>query len=368
VGSDTSTQQVHVEEADISIHNCYLDGRTLYLTTGTDPHDAFTAYDISGDSATELSAWQATSVSDAWANAYQRSGPGAHDVWVQDDYAYAACWDAGTFVVDVSDPSNPEYVTNIGGFDPDEIAGWSRAKRSRQGFRPPGNAHYVQPDESGDLLAIGGESWQHEGAGGAMGIDLWDVSDLQNPTKLSTIEPPASPDQTREGTFTTSHNFDIRGDVLYSSWYFGGVKRHDISDPENPAELTAWRRPKAASIWTAQVHDPGSTFVASDYGTAQNGEAGLWVFPDEDGTSLQPFPGQEGTATDTATATTATDTATATTATDTETGTDATDTETDVQTEPATDTETSSPGFGPVAGLSALGLSAWLARRRRDDE
>ena len=107
-----------------------------------------------------------------------------------------------------------------------------------------------------------------------------DVSDATNPTRLSTIAPPKSPGA-YAGTWTTSHNFDIAGDRLFSSWYQGGVKIHDISDPANPEELAWWRRPDEASFWTAKrVSD--SVFLASSMGRRSNGRGGLYTFPIEE--------------------------------------------------------------------------------------
>lgn len=37
-----------------------------------------------------------------------------HDVYVQDGLAYNAFWDAGVVVLDVSDPTSPEFVTQLG--------------------------------------------------------------------------------------------------------------------------------------------------------------------------------------------------------------------------------------------------------------
>ena len=89
-------------------------------------------------------------------------------------------------------------------------------------------------------------------------IDVWDVTDLDAPTKVVTIEAPDRP-----GAFRTSHNFDLTANRLHSSWYEGGVRIHDITDPANPEEIASYR-PEGSPFWTA-VRSRGFT-IASDIG------------------------------------------------------------------------------------------------------
>ena len=112
------------------------------------------------------------------------------------------------------------------------------------------------------------------------------MSDPANPTRLATIDPPPVPEGEAgtyfNGYWTTAHNFDVVGDYLYSSWYRGGVKVHDVSNPENPEELARWQDGENAEIWTAQAGVPGDFFVASSLRnpTDPNGSGGLYVFSD----------------------------------------------------------------------------------------
>lgn len=361
VSDPANPKQVLFEELDFSIHNCYLDGDVAYLTSGPDDHDSFTVYDVSGTEATELATWRVVEANEEWEAAYGAGGPSAHDLWVQDGFAYAACWDAGVFVVDVSDPADPQYVSEFGGYDPDELAAMSDAERRRARVRPPGNAHYTATDPSGDLLGVGGEAWEFEGEGGPMGIDLYDVSDPADPALRSTVDPPALSGS--DSAWTTSHNFEIRDGVLYSSWYNGGVRRHDVSDPTAPVEETWWRRPDATSFWTARVLEPGETFVASTM-ERRGAYPGLYVFPDEPGQSQTPVE-----STPTPAPTSPADTATP----DETVTTDETMTTDEGGTSPTagndstpTDAEESMPGFGPVATVAALGVGLWRLRERAE--
>jgi hypothetical protein len=216
-----------------------------------------------------------------------------HDVWVHDDVAYAPHWDAGTWILDVSDPTTPTAIGSIdvAGRTPAALASLSESALRRETTAPPGNHHYVATDETGALLGVGREAWAtDDGTGGPGGIDLYDVADPADPTHLSHIAPPSAADETMGGTWTTSHNFELADGRLYSSWYQGGVKRHDVSDPTAPRELAWWRDPGAARFWTARLVVPGATagyFVATSMGL-RDVPARLYTFPDHAGSQSDP--------------------------------------------------------------------------------
>ena len=324
--SDPATpEQLSFYETAYPIHNCSLDGDRAYLTANDGEQRALEIVDASGEP-TPIGSWSIREYDDEWGEIppFPRS---LHDVYVQDDVAYLAHWDAGTWLVDVSEPTAPSVVAHIGR-DPEQVA--TDYDEGADGFDSiPGNSHYAAVDEAGDLLAVGREAWATEERpeGGPGGIDLYDVSDPSDPQHRSTIDPPPTADATRQGTWTTAHNFEFREGILYSSWYRGGVKRHDVSDPANPEELTWWADRPHAEFWTAQVAVPGSTFVASSRATAES-PAALYVFPDADGRTLWGY-----------------DDLVTPTPTNAETATDAA-------------SDVSAPGFGPLAALAGVGLGA----------
>ena len=323
-------------ETEYPVHNSYLDGDVAYLTANDDDQRALEIVDASGEP-TFAGIWSVREHDQGWDELppFPRT---LHDVFVQDEVAYLAHWDAGTWLVDVSDPAEPTAISHIGR-GPETVA--REYEDGADGYSSlPGNSHYAAVDEAGDLLAVGREAWATEERpeGGPGGIDLYDVSTPAEPTKLSTIDPPPTPDATRAGVWTTAHNFEFRNGVLYSSWYRGGVKRHDVSDPADPVELTWWADRPHAEFWTARVAIPGSTFVAASRATAAS-PAALYVFPDADGRTLWGY--------DDSTTATPSPTSAAT----------------------ATPTETPSgvgaPGFGPLAALAGIGLGslAWWRSR-----
>ncbi|WP_224270222.1 LVIVD repeat-containing protein [Haloprofundus salinisoli] len=346
-------------ETDYPIHNCYFSGGYAYLTANEYDRNPLVAVDLRDDDPREVARWSLLDENSAWddVSAGRRT---VHDVWVQDGVAYLAHWDAGTWMLDVSDPTNPQTIGRLDGPSPSSLAVSDGQRARREATVPPGNDHYVATNEDGTLLGVGKESWAEgtdgELVGGPSGVELWDVSDPADPQKLSTIDPPPTPDPTYGGVWTTSHNFELRDERLYTSWYRGGVKRHDISDPSNPEELAWWRDPGHASFWTARLAVPGETFVASSMGT-DDATGRLYVFPDHAGQQANPPSLGESE-------TSGVDVLTPTESPERENG-DANDEANPGSTGGDADSSAIlAPGFGVGTAVAALGVGAWWSTRR----
>jgi hypothetical protein len=326
VADPTDPERVAVHETDYPIHNAFLADGVAYLTANDFDTNWLVAVDA--DSGDERGRWSLLDHDDAWADVEPVLRV-LHDVWVADGLAYLAHWDAGTWILDVSDPASPEVLSRVRGRPVEELAAVENT--SREATALPGNDHFVTVDESGTLLGVGVESWavDAESADGPGGVHLYDVSDPTDPRKRGSIDPPPSPDPTRSGVWTTAHNFELADNHLYSSWYQGGVKVHDVSDPGAPQELFHWRDGSQTKFWTAQQGVPGEFFLASSWESPgdEDGDGGLYVFPD-------PSPSEPATAASEAT-------------------------------DSADDGIGSLVGLGALtgAGLGALGFSAWRARR-----
>ena len=372
-------EEVAFHETDFPVHNCFVCDGLAYLTGNDGGRNPVVILDI--ETGAEVGRWSVTDVADTWA-AVPSGLRSVHDVYVAGDTAFVALWDAGTWLLDVSDPAAPAVRGRVDVPDPEPLAALSESAVRRRATLPPGNHHYVATDESGTLLGVGRESWGRrvdgdatpaadvaandseptsgtaapltagddaEFVGGPSGIDLWDVSDPANPVPRATVPAPASPDPTYGGVWTTAHNFELSGGILYSSWYRGGVKRHDVSDPGSPEEVSWWRDPDTTRFWTARLAAPGERdgfFVASSMGVGDV-PGGLYTFPDHAGEQADP-PGAlaSGTATPRPRYETATETeATATP----ETGVDG---------------GISAPGFGVAAGVGGVALATWRLLRR----
>jgi hypothetical protein len=109
------------------------------------------------------------------------------------------------------------------------------------------------------------------GFGGAGFLRLWDVRDPARPAPLGRFATPESRDPAlaNRGLWSV-HNPEVRGDVLYASWYSDGVRVVDISKPSAPRELASWTgagRPAGAGpvdVWGVAVR--GDLVLASDRG------------------------------------------------------------------------------------------------------
>ena len=289
-------------EPPSNIHNLFIDGDHAYLTLG-EPENTDTDGDgerdlvrLFGDAGTEIvdisdpanPTHAATWLLKEELPAYAKAGVNPnHDIYVQDSLCYNAFWDAGTIVLDVSTPSEPQFVSQFGAAPEGdtEIRPWNINEESFGEYYEevfpvgrylslPGNAHYVQPSPDGDHVFVGAETF----LGKPGGIDVWDVSDLDAPTQVGRIDPPDT------GGFRTSHNFDVTANRLHASWYEGGVRVYDITDPSNPEELAAYD-PDGYSFWTA-VSERGFTIGSAYGGESENG--GGLVFLNTDRGRKQP--------------------------------------------------------------------------------
>ncbi|THE64944.1 hypothetical protein D8Y22_10030 [Salinadaptatus halalkaliphilus] len=275
-------------ETGYHIHNCYLDGETLYVVRNELTENTLEVFDV-GDGVEQIGSWSLLEHEPGWAD-IDWLARYLHDVYVHDDVAYLAHWNPGTYLLDVSDPSEPEYMSHVRETD-------LETQRERDDdeaqFGLPGNDHYAAVDETGDLLAVGREAWATGGdePDRPGGIDLYDVSDPDDPEHRATIDAPRAIDESYAGgLWTTAHNFELRDGELYSSWYRGGVAIHDVSDPAEPVERARWLEPETAGFWTARVADPGSVFVASSTPVIPNSptEGALYTVPIEAGEQADP--------------------------------------------------------------------------------
>ncbi|AGB37913.1 LVIVD repeat-containing protein [Natronococcus occultus] len=266
-------------ETGYHVHNCYLEDDRLFVVANAEDDHALVIFDIADD-VEELGRWSLLEREPEWAELHWLARY-AHDVSVRDGIAYLAHWNPGTYLIDVEDPTDPTFVSHVRETDPER-----QLERSDEDARLglPGNDHYAAVDETGDLLAVGREAWAVEGGepDAPGGIDLYGTSDPAAPEQFGSIDPPRADDETYgAGRWTTAHNFELRDDRLYSSWYRGGVRVHDVSDPADPVEIAAWSDRDETAFWTARVAKPGETFVASSTDLLPNAdlEGALYTFP-----------------------------------------------------------------------------------------
>ncbi|QLH81558.1 LVIVD repeat-containing protein [Halosimplex pelagicum] len=361
-------------ETAYPVHNCDLAGEHAYLTRSDREANPLLVVDVGRAEPREVARWSVLDRDPVWGSVPVQLRT-LHDVFVRDGFAYLAYWDAGTWVLDVSDPADPEYVTDVRERDPETLAELDGLAVARERSEPPGNDHYAATDPDSSLLAVGKESWNSnfgkEGTtpgpddpGGPSGIAIYDIPDPRSPEHLSTIDPPPTADSNINGVRTTAHNFELAAGHCYSSWYRGGVAVHDLSDPADPERVRYFRRSSTTSFWTAQLAAPGGAVVATSYAdpSDRDAPARVYTFPDVDRATPTPTPGP----TDATTVPTGSGGQSPTADGDgggsgNTGGTDGGDgsgSDTDA-TEPAGATAGDGPGFGPAAALAGLGIGAW---------
>lgn len=289
VSDPAAPRRISYHETEYFNHNCFVRDGVVYLCgnhPASDRPNALVTVDAkTGD---ELGRWSIVEEEPGWSDVHFELRV-LHDVWVADGIAYLAHWDAGTWMVDVTDPADPRFLAKVRGRPPSALSDLSNEEKNVESTEAPGNDHFVRPGGDGDLLAIGVEAWdvtaddgERDGPGG---IHLYDVSTPAEPDRLAFVEPPPTPDPSLGGIWTTSHNFDIAGDLLYSSWYRGGVCVFDVSTPSRPELLTAWRNDATTSFWTAQRAD-GFVVASSrkdpgdETSTEPNEGAAIYTFPE----------------------------------------------------------------------------------------
>lgn len=333
------------------VHNLSIDDGIVYLTGSGARTNPLVMIDVTGAEPEAVGRWSLED-EDAGYSDVSPASRSLHDVTVQNGIAYVPCWDAGTWIVDVSDPTAPEALANSSEYTLSQLRDFSNSEAIRESFYPPGNAHYTMVNDDGTLLAVGEEGWEFDNTGGPGGIDLYDVSTKTDPRHEARIDPPPGEDQTRSGRFTSAHNFDFAGELLYSSWYYGGVKIHDISDPSNPEEIAHWRHSEQTSFWTAEAATDGFVATSADVSKIlrENPPAvreALYVFPDSPDTTAD-LPNGSGDGSDSGT--------------DNGSGANPTD---------ETGESETSDGFGPGFGIpAAIGgaLGGYYLHKWRGDE
>jgi len=129
-------------------------------------------------------------------------------------------------------------------------------------------AHYAEVSPNGKLLAVNDEAItvnecvEEEVPAGA--VWFYDISDIENPKELSYVSPPRGATGNPLGTFwgpngtagtCTSHDFNwIDNQTIAVPWYTGGFNVISVKDPANPKEI-AYHQAEGTNVWTSKWHD-----------------------------------------------------------------------------------------------------------------
>lgn len=158
---------------------------------------------------------------------------------IMDQTAYVAASDGGTWILDISNPADPRPVATLDTgnktrdvrivddllFVLDRLSGLY-IYRLTDPFNPEPVSH-TQTLTRVEHMAIDMDQGIISIAGGTTTTQIYDISDISNPTLLTTIEPLTRVDG---GIMTTT----IDGDLLYTAEFYDGFRIWDITDPTSP--------------------------------------------------------------------------------------------------------------------------------------
>jgi hypothetical protein len=187
------------------------------------------------------------------------------------DRVYLSYWDIGTVILDMSDPTDPEFI-------------------SRTSFRPDqeGNAHSAWLADRERILI---ENQEDSDPTVTPGIEngfgytrIFDISRESRPKLLSEFRMPSQPAPPGPGDFTVHDPKILPGsDTLYMSHYAEGVVVLDIDKPSRPRQIAQFVPPPTADpfgFWfdgTPAPHVWG-VWVEKDFVLASDINSGLWIF------------------------------------------------------------------------------------------
>ena len=167
---------------------------------------------------------------------------------------FLAYWDSGFVALDVSNPANPLYLRDSD-YAPDE----------------DGDAHSsMYDDERGLLFSADEDFCKVSGPGLERGygyLRVWDYWAGTKPVQLSTFRIPEQmwPTAVNAGDYTI-HNPFLVGTDVYMSWYSGGVRVADASNP-NPDPTTSEEILPEVAYWVPPAAQnpvkPSQRFVLS---------------------------------------------------------------------------------------------------------
>jgi hypothetical protein len=180
------------------------------------------------------------------------SGFRAHNTNVfpdRPDRAYIGYLDGGAFILDIADKANPKVISAWNPHPP-----------------YPGFTHTALPLFSRELLIVSDECVMDNGADWPKLTWVLDMRKETNLIPISTLPMPRIEDHQRRGGRYGSHNLweNKPGDtsfqsdtLLFSTFFNGGVRAYDLSNPLQPREIAAFVPPAPAGsrVGAIQIND-----------------------------------------------------------------------------------------------------------------
>jgi hypothetical protein len=181
---------------------------------------------------------------------------------------YGSYWDFGAVLLDITDPSAPEYVSRADIAPPDEDGDVHSVVRA-------GNTLLVNPE---DFSPVDCPEEDFDGWGE---VHLFDVSDPATPALTGIFSTPDSRSQRDDG-FYSVHNTEVaQGTQAFSSWYTDGIVWWDFADPSSPVQRGQFVPPGTEDptgtfppipiVWGVYLDGHRNLVLASDM------NSGLWI-------------------------------------------------------------------------------------------
>ena len=155
-----------------------------------------------------------------------------HHMLTAGDRGYAAWRDGGLTIHDISDPAQPELISQIN---------WSPPF--------PGGTHTALPLPGRDLVVVADEANAENCAKGIFHTFLVDVRAEENPVPIATLPTPAERDFCSLGTFGPHNLHENRPgsyqseETIFATYNNAGVRVFDIRDAFAPQEIAYWVPP-----------------------------------------------------------------------------------------------------------------------------
>lgn len=145
------------------------------------------------------------------------------------DRAYVGYIDGGVIILDISDMSKPEMISHVD-------------------YHPPfpGFTHTVLPLFDRDLLVVADECIRLNYEDWPKRIWVFDSREETNPIMIGSFPPPAQDKFQFEGVRLGAHNIHendpiptswVSSNIIVGTFFSGGVRAYDISDPFRPEEV-----------------------------------------------------------------------------------------------------------------------------------
>jgi len=211
-------------------HNIFIDNGNLYVCKGISSNaDSITifpmrVYSLKNPVAPEL--------------LYEYDGRNVHDLFVKDDITFLNNGGGGLFVLDFSDPTNPQNLTSLIEYP---FKGYNQS-----GCLNAEETHYFFTDENFGLP-----------------LKSVDIRDPENIHVVATFGPETD-------SLAIAHNVLFRDDYLFASYYYDGLQVFDVSDPENPEKACVYstsqkpHRPYYEGAWGVYPYLPSGKILVSD--------------------------------------------------------------------------------------------------------